>query len=44
VPEENRPKATPAPRAPVAAQTPAQDAGIAASRYKATFASDKQTT
>jgi glyoxalase family protein len=46
VPEENRPKAgtTKAPKAPAAAQTPAQDSGGAASRYKATFSADKQPT
>jgi hypothetical protein len=46
VPEENRPKAgtTTAPPTPVAGQPAAHDAAIPVSRYKATFAADKQTT
>jgi glyoxalase family protein len=46
VPEENRlkPGTASAPRAPATATTPAQDSGTAASRFKATFEADKQTT
>jgi len=49
VPEENRakPGTTPvplSPAAPVAGQTPADDAAVPLSRYKAKFAADKQTT
>jgi hypothetical protein len=49
VPEENRAKPGTtteplSPGTPVAAQTPAHDAAIPLSRYKATFTADKQTT
>src|SRR5437667_3371917 len=47
VPEENRPKqpgTTSAPPTPLAAQTPAHDSGVAASRFKASFKGEKPAT